>query len=81
VVCLPLVEKHWTVDGWIERRRSLNVVRRGDALTNIGLRGLKVFLAVKIYFVLFAVWHHVVRAGLIPQRHQLGALVPLGSLR
>jgi hypothetical protein len=66
----------------MERRRSLNVVRRGDALTNIGLRGLKVFLEVTIYFVLFAVWHHVViREGLIPQGYQLGALVPLGSLR
>jgi hypothetical protein len=65
----------------MERRRSLNVVRRGDALTNTGLRSLKVFLAVKICFVLFAVWHDEVRAGLIPQRHQLEALVPLASLR
>ena len=57
------------------------MVRRGDALTSIGLGGLYVFMAVKICVLLFAIWHHVVTVVFIPQRHQLEALVPLASLR
>jgi hypothetical protein len=39
-----------------------------------------VFRAVKICVVLFALWRHVVTAGVLPQRHQLETLVSLTSL-